>query len=92
MSGNICDSGLSSSYILALVSIRGVMILMGANPFRWPLERVCFENRDFLDLEMATSEAGAICGPKKLTNEKTGALVIFCTFVLGQLFSVFCFV
>jgi hypothetical protein len=35
------------------------MILMGANPFRGPLEGVGPENRDFFRPEMATSEANA---------------------------------
>ncbi len=37
-----------------------VMILMGANPFRGPLEGVDPENQDFLGPEMATSEASTI--------------------------------
>ncbi len=54
------------------------MILIGENPFQGPLEGVGPENRD-----LATSEVQA---PYK----KTGTLIILCTCVLLQVYSVFC--
>ncbi len=43
---------------------RDVMILLGANLFRGPLEGVGSENRAFLGPEMAMSEASAIWAQK----------------------------
>ncbi len=40
------------------------MILLGANPFREPLEGVGAENRDFLGPDMATRETSVIRAQK----------------------------
>jgi hypothetical protein len=40
------------------------MILLGANPFRGPLERVGPENRDFLGPDMPTRETSVFWAQK----------------------------
>ena len=42
-----------------------IIILMWANQFRGPLEKVGPENREFFGPEMATSEASAIWAQKR---------------------------
>jgi hypothetical protein len=50
---------------------RDVMILIGENPFRGPLEGVGLENRDFLGPWMETSEASAIWAQQSFVFLKT---------------------
>jgi hypothetical protein len=54
---------------------RDVLILMRATSIARAIGRVCPENRDFLDPELATSEASAIwvCNLEPILNERPGA-------------------
>ncbi len=59
------DRTTTSRGITVVYMVREVMILMRENTLQGPLEGVGPENRDFSGLEMATSKASAILGPKK---------------------------